>query len=383
MARDGSKLPTLGCLVLAAVGIGCGAPEPMPQRALPPVHQATGEALGTTWTVKWLGGDADEDEVSSAIVDALRDVDAAMSTWRDDSELSRVRAADGPVVVSEATHQVVAQAIEVAHATGGAFDPTVQPLVELWGFHGGTRDSLPTDQELAAARAQVGWQRVMLGRDPGGLPTVDSGGTALDLSAIAKGYAVDRVSWALSELGLADHLVEVGGEVRAHGPGTMGQGWRLGVDRPQEGLVPGERLEAVVRLTNMALATSGDYRNVREIDGQRVAHTLDPRTGRPVAGQVASATVVAPDCATADAWATAMVVLGEEEGMRRIEARPQIEALLLVIDGDGFRPVRSSGMDALLLDPARVPMPTPVPPEPQGDPDDEDELGGPRPTLVP
>lgn len=341
-------------LLLSAL-LACESPDPRPQGevvTMPAVRQVTGEALGTTWTVKYLGGAATEDQVGQAAREALASVDQAMSTWRDDSELSRIRQASGPVVVSEATVEVIGEALELAAASGGAFDPTVQPLVEVWGIHGQRRQDLPSEEELAQARAQVGWDRVVLGRDSEGRPTVDAGGTALDLSAIAKGYAVDRVSWAVSSLGIANHMVEVGGEVRAHGPGPSGTGWRLGIDRPVSDASPGQQLEAVVRLTNGALATSGNYRNTYVVDGERIVHTLDPRAGRPVASQVASATVVAPDCMTADGIATALMVLGEAEGLALVEARPQVEALLLVIDGDGFRTVPSSGMSRFLSDPS-------------------------------
>lgn len=330
-----------GVFVLGLLSGACAPPPPTPV-----LHELRGEALGTTWSVKWLGDRPSEAEADAAIRGALAEVDQRMSSWRQDSELSAIRAAGGPVAVSEETAEVIAAALALAQATGGAFDPTVEPLMEVWGFRKERREHAPTDAEVEAARARVGWWKVRLDRADG-RPTVDGGGTALDLSAIAKGHAVDRVSHALSALGAADQLVEVGGEVRAHGAGPAGP-WRLGVDRPEEGLAPGAELAAVVELVNASLATSGNYRSVRELDGQRVVHTMDPRTGRPYASAVASASVVAPDCRTADGWATALMVLGEAEGLAAIEARPDLEALLLVSTPDGFREVRSSGMAARL-----------------------------------
>ena len=159
---------------------------------------------------------------------------------------------------------------------------------------------------------------------------------------------MDRVSDALSAMHLADHLVEVGGEVRAMGRGAGGP-WRLGIDRPEEGLAPGQQLEAVTALTNRGMATSGNYRNTYEVDGVRVVHTLNPRTGRPSIGTVASSTVVAPDCRTADGWATALMVLGPDEGIRLIDARPGVDALLLGGREDGgFEHVKSAQMGAWL-----------------------------------
>ncbi|MCA9569770.1 MAG: FAD:protein FMN transferase, partial [Myxococcales bacterium] len=173
---------------------------------------------------------------------------------------------------------------------------------------------------------------------------IDAGGTALDLSSIAKGHAVDRVSLALSRQGLADHMVEVGGEVRVAGSGPAGL-WRLGVDAPEEGSVPGQSFVAVLQLTNQGLATSGNYRNLVEVDGRRVHHTMDPRTGRPAMTDVASATVVAPTCRQADALATAVMALGAEAGLALLEGLPDVEGLVLVA-GDPLVQRTTTGMDA-------------------------------------
>ncbi len=338
---------------MAWLWVACSTPAPgltHPPPEAPPAaavdHGLSGEAFGTTWSVRWRAG-PDPQRASAAIEDVLHEVDARMSTWREDSELSRVRSAGGPLSVSEETFEVVAAAVQLAAASGGAFDPTVERLMELWGFRGSPRSAPPTDDELAAVRATVGFQKVRLGRDAAGRPTVDAGGTALDLSAIAKGHAVDRVSAAMSALGAAHHLVEIGGEVRAHGAGPSGP-WRLGIDRPEVGVAPGSSLAAVVLLTNSALATSGNYRNAYAVDGVRVVHTMDPRTGRPHDSPLVSVTVVAPDCRQADGWATALMVLGPERGLAALDARPQLEGLLLVATERGLEPRYSAGMQQLL-----------------------------------
>lgn len=300
-----------------------------------------GPTLGTSFHVKWeaesCGG------VEQVVVDTLDEVDRQMSTWRDDSELIAARRG-GRSKVSIDTADVVRDALDLAAETGGAFDPTVQPLMEVWGFHSRERaHARPSDEALAAARAQVGWERVQVGRSPEGA-WLDNGGTALDLSAIAKGHAVDRVSLALSALGHANHMVEVGGEVRVAGRGPRGL-WSFGVDTPEEGGVPGTDFAAVVRLTNHALATSGNYRNLVEVDGRKVHHTMDPRSGRPAVTDVASVSVVAPTCREADAVATAAMVLGAEQGMALVERLPRVEGLFLLAEGVQ-RP--SSGMHAFL-----------------------------------
>jgi len=316
--------------LLLALACGAGAPE---------VHQIRGEAFGTTWTVKWLG-DADP-AMPDVLAGVLEEVDAGMSTWRPDSEINRVRQTEGPVEVSRDTYEVVVAALTLASVTGGAFDPTVQPLVELWGFHGERRTTLPSEEALANARGLVGVERVKTRSDEGFW--VDGGGTALDLSAIAKGHAVDQVSRAVLSRGHENHLVEIGGEVRAAGGGPSGTGWRLGVDAPEEGLEGGEKLAAILTLVDRSLATSGNYRNVYEIDGVTVGHTLDPRTGRPAVNEVRSATVVADDCRSADGWATALMVLGTE-GLPLVEASAPIEAMLLVEGAEGITEVSTTGM---------------------------------------
>lgn len=297
-----------------------------------------------------MGSEASEPAVGEAVRAVLARVDERMSTWRDDSELAAVRRGPGPVRVSPETASVVEAALHLARETDGAFDPTVQPLMELWGLHGEPRTELPTVDEIAAVMTRVGHHRVQLASDSRGW-TVDAGGAALDLSAIAKGHGVDAVSQHLSGLGLIEHYVEIGGEVRAHGRGPAGGAWRVGIDVPEEGSVPGRRFAAVVGLVNGALATSGNYRNAYEVDGQRVVHTMDPREGRPAVSDAASVSVVAPDCRTADGWATALMVLGTERGLAMVEARPELEALILQLDGPDFVQRASSGMSARLLGP--------------------------------
>lgn len=307
----------------------CGAPQAVPATGY---TRLAGEGLGTTWVVQWSDVPGVYDTaVREAVLAALRDVDEGMSTWRDDSDLARVRAREGPVAVREDTAFVVREALALAQATGGAFDPTVQPLVELWGFHGGPRQAWPDDEELAAARARVGWQRVSVVLD-GGQATVDAGGTALDLSAIAKGHAVDRVLHAVAALGATDIFVEVGGEVRAAGRSPRGGPWTVGIEAPDPGGAPQAAVVATTALANAAMATSGNYRTAYALDGRPVHHTLDPRTGLPAKERVLSATVIAPDCRTADGWATAMMVLGTA-GLPLIEARPMLDAWLVLPDG--------------------------------------------------
>lgn len=326
----------------------CAAPQAVEAPLSPVTRDLTGKALGTGWHVRWVeSGEGDRTaDVQRVTEAALAEVDAHMSTWRDDSELSLARAADGPVTISQDTALVVDAALDLARQTGGAFDPTVQPLMELWGFHGTRRDDIPGEEEIAAALQDVGYQAVRLELGP--RPTLDTAGRALDLSAIAKGHAVDRIHHGLAELGLGSVFVEVGGEVRVSGPGASGGLWRVGVELPRQGTAQGQELALVGQVTNVSVATSGNYRNVYEVDGRRLVHTMDPRAGRPVETPVASATVLAPDCRTADGLATALMVLPADEGLALVESMPDVDAALLLFDGEGFRVRATPGAAARL-----------------------------------
>jgi thiamine biosynthesis lipoprotein len=297
--------------------------------------------MGTTWSVK-TSSSASAGDLTSAVETVLADVDAKMSTWRDDSELAAVRVGSGPVDVSLETAEVVLAALALAERTGGAYDPTVQPLMELWGFHE-PRATWPTDQEIDEATRAVSWGRVSVDVS-GNTATVDAGGTSLDLSSIAKGHAVDRVSEVLVSMHSSDHLVEVGGEVRVMGRSASGDPWLVGIEQPTGagGFVK------VLSVTDAAVATSGNYRNLHVLEGREVPHTMDPRTGRPATSAVLSATVVGSDCMTADGWATALMVLGVG-GLGSLERVEGLEALVLIADSRGDEVVSmTSGMHRFL-----------------------------------
>ena len=314
--------------------------------------ELTGRALGTSYMVKVVG--ELEPHHRQAAMDAVRKelgrVDELMSTWRDDSELSRFNASTSlePTPVSGETAVVVAAATEVFLASGGAFDVTVGPLVQRWGFGSKGRTATePTDAELAELMAGVGQHHLVLAGGPhgpaaGGGPTLRKAipGLQVDLSAIAKGYAVDRVHRALVDAGHGDVMVEIGGEVRVSGASPRGSAWRIGVERPSDQL---RQAQALVSLKDEAMATSGDYRNFYETGGQRRSHTIDPRTGRPVQHDLAGVSVIADDCMTADAWATALNVLGPERGPELAAAQGLAAYFLVRDDGqvEGLRVVAS------------------------------------------
>jgi len=297
--------------------------------------------MGTTWTVR-LAEPLDE-EASAAVewtIEAeLEKVDAAMSTWREDSELSALnRHRDTtPFALSADTAAVLAEALRIGDVTGGAFDVTVGPLVEAWGFGAGQANDPPDEATVRELKAATGLDKLRL--DPGaGTVTKVVPAVEVDLSGIAKGYAVDRVAEALEALGHERYMVEIGGEVRARGRNPDGEIWRIGIERPDAAR---GSLQRIVPLDDAALATSGDYRDFRLVDGVRLTHILDPREGAPVHHRLASVTVLHPSCTTADALATGFMVLGPDDALALAERRG-FAVLLLVRDGQGGFEERTS-----------------------------------------
>ena len=297
-------------------------------------YRFTGPTMGTTFNVTVVGAldPAAQARARDAVSGALQAVNAEMSTYQADSALSRFNrhASTAPFPASPALRAVMSEARRVSALSGGAFDVTVGPLVRAWGFGPDAPGAAPDGPTLEALRARVGWQRVVVEADAlrKTHPDVEA-----DLSAIAKGYGVDRAAMALDALGHARYLVEVGGEVRARGVNAGGAPWRVGVEKPESG---GARaVREVVSLRDLSMATSGDYRSYREVDGKRLSHTVDPRTGRPIEHRLASVSVLHRDCMTADALATALNVLGPEAGMALADA--QGLAVLMLVRGDsGF-----------------------------------------------
>lgn len=292
--------------------------------------QLAGPTMGTTYSVgiARLPDGTNRAAVEEAIADVLRQADAHLSGWNDQSELSRFNARPGTDwhPVSPLLLESVAQAQSVSAATGGAFDITVRPLVRAWGFGAGAsrEPAAPAPEEQAQLLRSVGYQKLELRASP---PALRKGvpGLEIDLDGIAPGWAVDRIAARFEALGIRDYIVELGGEVRARGLNPAGRRWRVAIETPRAG----ERQAfAVIELDGVGVSTSGDYRDYREVDGRRISHTIDPRSGAPVAHGLASVTVVHDSVAEADAWATALMVLGPEEGMA-LARRERLAALFI------------------------------------------------------
>jgi len=297
--------------------------------------QLSGASMGTTWHVTYIEPPAGSDATAlqRGIEQRLEQVERSMSTYREDSEISRFNAAapHSWFPVSDDFYAVLSAALVVGRKSEGAYDVTVAPLVELWGFGPGQAMDVPPAPELIAQRmAQVGQDNIRL---DGELPAVMKlSELSLDFSSLAKGYAVDLVTLWLLEQGISRSLVEVGGEVRLSGASGRGDPWRLAIEQPDSGQ---RSIATAISLTDVAVATSGDYRNFFEVDGRRYSHSIDPRSGRPVVHDLASVTVVHPSAMLADAWATALTVLGAEQGMTLAQAQG-LAVYFIRSSGDDF-----------------------------------------------
>ena len=298
--------------------------------------------MGTQLALTHAGCDGD---VEAAVVHELQQVDAQLSTWRADSEVARFNASAAGewFPVSARVAGLALEASALSRRSGGAFDLTVAPLVQLWGFgpQAPVGESVPGAEAITAAMQRVGWQQLEARLDPPALrKRVD--GLSLDFSAIGKGHGVDRVAVRLDGIGCHSYLVDIGGEVRTRGRNSTGQPWRIGVEQPDGGPP-----HWVLRLSGQSAATSGDYRNFRLLDGRRLSHTIDPRVGEPVSHALASVTVVAASAAEADGLATAIQVLGPDEGWH-FACREGLAALMLVRSESGFERRYTESMSQFL-----------------------------------
>ena len=331
---------SVGLLVALLCACAAGAAEV--------THGIGGETMGTTWSVKFRGAEVSpqsRDGHRDAVQAELDRLEAQMSDYRAESVVSRFNRERGTnwFAVPVETARVVREALEISRRTEGAFDITVGPLVALWGF-GPRRKTgvVPTAEAIAAARARVGWRWLEVRGTPAGVEETVTAGVALrkgipdleiDLGGIAKGFAAEVVSELLARRGLTNHLVGIGGDLRARGAGPAGEGWRVGIERPGAG-VAGAEVVRVLALRDGALSTSGNYRNFFTVGGRRYGHIIDPRTGWPVAADVAgvAVSVVAKSGTWADALATGLLVLGEAAAVRVAEREG---VGLVIVRGDG------------------------------------------------
>jgi len=310
--------PRRRTLLLGALGTAALAAcqRPAPQSGAGRVH-LSGETMGSTWNVKLDPAGQPVERVGEAVRAALAGVDARMSWFRPESELCAFNsaAAGVPVPLSPELFAVLAAAQDVSRWSSGAFDVTVAPAVETWGFGVNRQRRVPAAEQVAAQRGMVDWRALEL--DPAHR-TAGKGrqGLQVDLGGIAKGYGVDAVAKSLDGLGIAHYMIEVGGEVRTKGVNAASEPWQIGIEEPD---ATPQRARHIVPLSGRAMATSGDYRIYFEEGGRRYSHEIDPTTAAPIAHRLCSVTVVADDCMRADGLATALIVLGPDRGFELAE----------------------------------------------------------------
>lgn len=315
MNSEGRKSLLLVCASLLALIVGCR--ERGASVSEHAYHAINGYAMGTTWSVKYEGPieEQSQKEIRSQLDASLEHLENKMSTWRDDTEISRFNRSDSTnwVEVSLEVIAVVEQAQQLSRESGGAFDITTYPLIRAWGFGGGEPpNELPDGESVRALLSSVGYSLLETRTEPPALRKLNPK-TQIDLSALAKGYAVDALAKVLEDRECTNYLVEIGGELRGRGLREKGGAWRVGIEDP---IVGESHVGDVAELGAGALASSGDYRNNLPIAGKRYAHIVDPKSGWPLLQRGVAVSVLADNCMEADAWATALTVIGRTNGIQ-------------------------------------------------------------------
>ena len=301
-----------------------------------------GETMGTTYHITLVSEPnkalvTAESAIHPAIDTKLKEINQQMSTYIADSELMQFNASaiNEWHDISEPLHEVLTLSQSISQKTNGAYDITVGPLVNLWGFGPGRhQDEIPDAAAIESLRETMGYNKLEL-KAGKARKLAD---IKLDLSSVAKGFGVDKVADVIADHGVTNYMVEIGGEIRVKGVNPQGQPWRIAIEQPS---VLQQGIHKAISLTDTGMATSGDYRNYFEKDGKRFSHTIDPVTGYPITHALASVTVIARTSAEADAWATALDVLGPDKGME-IANREKLAVYMIVKDGDSFTD-RASG----------------------------------------
>jgi thiamine biosynthesis lipoprotein len=310
-------------ILFTLVAISCGKAEET---------LIAGQTMGTTYHIKVVTKNLDNlSGLEDAIDQRLGQINQSMSTWIKDSEISRfnnMKKAGQKIEISNDFLQVMIVAKELYRMTAGAWDGTVNPLVNLWGFGStGPTNTIPPPGVIVPLIADLGFNHIQIleGRHL----AKKKGSITLNLASIAKGYAVDKIAELIEHQGIKNFLVEIGGEVYAAGTKVDGQPWKIGINTPRPD-APHDKVYKAIIIRNKAFATSGDYRNFFEINGKRYSHIIDPRTGYPVDNGVVSVSVIAESCTFADGLATALMVMGPEKGMALVNRLDRVESLIIV-----------------------------------------------------
>ena len=314
------QLPFLVFLIVGTVFI-------VRQQRSTPYQHDKGQVFGTFYHITY----QNDTSLNNDILAELAKVDSALSMFNDKSIISRINRGED-VKTNEMFDTVFNLAENIADNTNGAFDITVAPLVNAWGF-GFKTGNPPTKAAIDSLRSIVGYKKVTLRNNR---ITKTDPRIMLDCSAIAKGYGCDVVAHLLQRHGIENYMVEIGGEVVTHGISEKRLPWKIGVTKPtDDSLAVDKELQTVLNVKNMAMATSGNYRNFYYKNGKKYAHTIDPKTGYPVQHNILSATVLAKHCAEADAYATSFMVMGLDGAKKTLENHPELMAYLIYADHKG------------------------------------------------
>jgi len=303
-----------------------------------------GNTMGTTYSIKFVtsSNEIDVDLIEEGIDSILWQVNKQMSTWDPESEISKFNSwkSEKPYSVSEPLINVIGHSMDISRKTNGLFDITVYELMRLWGFGPNPKYEMPKNDEIKSVLNKTGYEKITINN---GTLIKSQKDIKLDLNAIGKGYGVDFVFDYVVGKGLDDVFVEIGGEVRCSGKNRKNRNWTIGIEDPLVNGTDNNGLCAILHLDGGAVATSGNYRNIVDLDGEVLGHTISPETGFPIQNDVLSVTVLSESCMIADAWATALMVMNYKTGYEMVENDPEIDAIWIIKDERNRRYVSMSG----------------------------------------
>lgn len=307
-----------------------------------PFQQSQGTIFGTVYHASYQC----DSSLTRQIMEELQAVDASLSMFNPKSTISKINAGESTQTDS-LLRVILGLASEVSKNTDGAFDITVAPLVNAWGF-GFKNGEFPDSAQIDSLRQLIGWNRIQL-KDKDLIK--EDPRIIIDLSAIAKGFGSDCVAEMFRRKGIKNFMIEIGGEVVTSGVNAKGNPWRIGINKPEnDTTATHNELQAILQMNDCAMATSGNYRNFYVKDGRKIAHTIDPHTGYPVQHSILSSTVIAPTCAVADAYATAFMVLGMEKSLQVLDKLPKLIAYFIYADEEGnYQVWKSPAMENLIV----------------------------------
>lgn len=308
------------------------------------LHKFSGQTMGTVYSVIIYEPDLQQDEVillKKKVEETLKDVNKKMNPFDPNSEISKFNnhKSIAPFAISNNFYEILMISKNIYQKSGGVFDPTIAPLINIYGFGTEKKEDIKiSQQKIDSLKKQIGFDKINIHNKKliKQIPNLQ-----LNLSAIAKGWGVDQVAKTLLENNYQNFIVEIGGEVFANGK-KKNKEWKLGIDAPETGNLPGEKIQSIIQIKNKGVATSGDYRNYYEKDGKRISHLIDPRNGIPISHNLVSVTIVAENCTYADAIATASIILGDE-GVEFVENIKNVEGYFIFRNGDGFEVKSTAG----------------------------------------